>query len=62
MDRGCGIYLPISKLYNKYGYGCFSKEAYDFIDYISNLKIKYWQIEPINLYDDFECKKLISSL
>ena len=61
MDRGCGLYLPISELYNKYGYGCFSKEAYDFIDYISNLKVKYWQIEPLNLFEDIYYKKSTSS-
>ena len=41
MERGCGILLPISSLPNEYGFGCFSKEAYDFVDYLSELGMKY---------------------
>ena len=41
MERGCGILLPISSLPNEYGVGCFSKEAYDFVDYLSELGMKY---------------------
>lgn len=51
MERGCGILLPISSLPNKYGFGCFSKEAYDFIDYLSELGMKYWQILPLGPVD-----------
>ena len=32
MKRASGILLPIASLPSKYGIGCFSKEAYDFID------------------------------
>ena len=52
MERGCGILLPISSLPNKYGFGCFSREAYDFIDYLSGLGMKYWQILPLGIVDD----------
>lgn len=51
MERGCGILLPISSLPNKYGFGCFSKEAYDFVDFLSELGIKYWQILPLGIVD-----------
>ena len=34
MNRTSGILLPISSLPSKYGIGCFSKEAYDFVDLI----------------------------
>lgn len=51
MERGCGILLPISSLYNEYGFGCFSKEAYEFVDFISELGIKYWQILPLGMVD-----------
>lgn len=51
MERGCGILLPISSLPNKYGFGCFSREAYDFIDYLSDLGMKYWQILPLGPVD-----------
>lgn len=51
MERGCGILLPISALPNKYGFGCFSKEAYDFVDFLSELGMKYWQILPLGIVD-----------
>ena len=30
--RQCGVLLPVSSLPSKYGIGCFSKSAYDFVD------------------------------
>ncbi len=51
MERGCGILLPISALPNKYGFGCFSREAYDFVDYLTELGMKYWQILPLGPVD-----------
>lgn len=48
MERGSGILLHISSLPNKYGFGCFSKEAYDFIDFLSTTHQKYWQVLPLN--------------
>ena len=30
--RECGMLLPIASLPSKYGIGCFSKEAYEFVD------------------------------
>mgnify|MGYP003098299294 CR=1 FL=1 len=30
--RASGILLPVSSLPGKYGIGCFSKEAYEFVD------------------------------
>lgn len=32
MKRASGILLPVFSLPSKYGIGCFSKEAYKFID------------------------------
>lgn len=52
MERGCGVLLPISALPNKYGFGCFSKEAYEFVDYLSELGMKYWQILPLGGVDE----------
>lgn len=45
--RASGILLPISSLPGKYGIGCFSKEAYKFIDFLEKANQKYWQILPI---------------
>ena len=30
--RACGVLLPVSSLPSPYGIGCFSKEAYEFVD------------------------------
>lgn len=51
MERGCGVLLPISALPNKYGFGCFSREAYDFVDWLSEHNMKYWQILPLGMVD-----------
>lgn len=45
--RASGILLPISSLWSNYGIGCFSKEAYEFVDFLVEAKQKYWQILPI---------------
>lgn len=45
--RGCGILLAISSLPSKYGIGCFSKEAYQFVDWLKEAGQKYWQILPL---------------
>ncbi len=45
--RASGVLLPISALPGKYGIGCFSKEAYAFVDFLEKAKQKYWQILPL---------------
>ncbi len=47
MDRGAGILLPITSLPSKYGIGCFSKSAYDFVDWLKEAGQSYWQILPL---------------
>ena len=34
MNRAAGILMPITSLPSNYGIGCFSKEAYAFIDWL----------------------------
>ena len=46
-----GILLPIFSLPSKYGIGDFGKEAYEFIDILSENGISYWEILPINACD-----------
>ena len=46
-ERSAGILLPITSLPSKYGIGCFSKEAYDFIDWLKEAGQTFWQILPI---------------
>lgn len=45
--RKCGILLPISSLPGKYGIGCFSEEAYKFVDFLKEAGQHYWQILPL---------------
>ena len=45
--RESGILLPIFSLPSKYGIGCFSKEAYEFIDLLEKAGQKKWQILPL---------------
>ena len=43
-----GVLLPVFSLPSKYGIGCFSKEAYDFIQRLAQTGHTYWQILPLN--------------
>lgn len=47
MDRTAGILMPIFSLPSKYGIGCFSKSAYDFVDWLKEAGQCYWQIIPL---------------
>lgn len=47
MNRAAGILLPISSLPSKYGIGCFSKSAYDFVDWLKEAGQTFWQILPL---------------
>ncbi len=47
MKRAAGILLPITSLPSNYGIGCFSKSAYDFIDWLKKAGQTYWQILPL---------------
>ena len=35
MNRHTGVLLSVTSLPSKYGIGCFSKEAYDFVDWLA---------------------------
>ena len=47
MSREAGILLAISSLPSKYGIGCFSQEAYRFVDWLKEAGQTYWQILPV---------------
>jgi len=38
--RASGILLPVASLPSRYGIGCFSKEAYEFVDFLPVLVIR----------------------
>lgn len=45
--RASGILLPISSLPSRYGIGTFSREAYEFVDFLALAGQSYWQILPL---------------
>ena len=45
--RASGILLPVSSLPSKYGIGCFSESAYQFVDQLKAAGQHYWQILPL---------------
>ena len=45
--RESGILCPIFTLASKFGIGCFSREAYEFIDFLHESGQGFWQILPL---------------
>ena len=45
--RASGILMPISSLPSPYGIGCFSREAYAFVDWLAQAGQTFWQILPL---------------
>ena len=45
--RRNGMLMPISSLPSAYGIGCFSKEAYEFVDLLKKSGQSLWQILPL---------------
>lgn len=45
--RKSGILLPVSSIPSRYGIGTFSKQAYDFVDFLEAAGQKLWQILPL---------------
>lgn len=47
MDRAAGVLLAVTSLPSAYGIGCFSKSAYEFVDWLKGAGQTYWQILPL---------------
>lgn len=47
LDRGAGILLPITSLPSSYGIGTLGDSAFQFVDFLVDLKQSYWQVLPI---------------
>ena len=47
MMRKSGILFPISSIPSEYGIGTFSKQAYEFVDFLEAAGQKLWQILPL---------------
>lgn len=45
--RASGILLPVFSIPSPYGIGCFSREAYQWIDFLKKAGQRYWQILPL---------------
>ena len=45
--RTCGILFPVFSLPSRYGIGCFSEEAFAFIDFLQQAGQGCWQILPV---------------
>ena len=45
--RTSGILFPVFSLPGKYGIGCFSEEAYKYVDFLKEARQTYWQILPL---------------
>ena len=45
--RKSGVLLPVFSLPGAYGIGCFSKEAYMFVDFLQKAGQSFWQMLPI---------------
>ena len=46
MSKG-GVLLPVSSIPSKYGIGTFSKQAYEFVDFLERAGQSFWQILPL---------------
>lgn len=45
--RRSGILMPVSSISGGYGIGSFSKESYEFVDFLKKANQKIWQILPL---------------
>ena len=43
-----GVLMPLFSLPSKYGIGCISEEAYQFVDWLEDTGHEYWQVLPLN--------------
>ena len=59
--RKSGILMPISSLPSRYGIGSFGASAYDFVDFLSEVGAKCWQVLPLNptSYGDRDRKSVV---
>lgn len=45
--RKSGVLLPVTSIPSRYGIGTFSREAYEFVDFLKKAGQKLWQILPL---------------
>lgn len=47
MERSAGVIMHIASLPGKFGIGTFGKEAYEYVEFLFESGLKYWQILPL---------------
>lgn len=52
MKRSSGVLMHVSSLWGEYSVGSLGREAYDFIDLLSDCGFSYWQVLPFCLPDE----------
>ena len=45
--RRSGVLMPVFSLPGEYGIGCFSRQAYRFVDFLAEAGQSYWQLLPL---------------
>lgn len=50
--RGSGVLMHISSLPGDYSIGGFSKNAFEFIDFLAECGFSYWQVLPFCMVDE----------
>ena len=53
LKRSSGVLMHISSLPGDYGIGTFGKKAKEFIDFLSESGVKYWQVLPFGPTDSY---------
>lgn len=53
MKRASGVLMPIFSLPGDYSVGSFGKQAFAFIDFLSENGFSYWQVLPFGVTDSF---------
>ena len=51
IERSAGVLLHPTSLYGNFGIGDFGRSCFEFIDFLSDAKQKFWQILPLNPID-----------
>ena len=62
MKRGSGVILPIFSLPHSYGIGSLGHEAYNFVEFLEDSNIRYWQLLPIGQTSIFSGNSPYSSI
>lgn len=53
MKRQSGILMHISSLYGDYSIGTFGKNAFEFIDFLTDCGFSVWQVLPFTVTDEY---------